>query len=106
MAALETAGPYLLGKYRDYARWGQDDALPAGESNLADLTEIMRFVTAGNFTGLPALTVPAGYDSMGLPIGVQLMGRAWDETLLLRLGKVIERAVKRKRPSLHFNLLD
>jgi Asp-tRNA(Asn)/Glu-tRNA(Gln) amidotransferase A subunit family amidase len=84
----------------------RESALPAGESNLADLTEIMRFVTAGNFTGLPALTVPAGYDSMGLPIGVQLMGRAWDETLLLRLGKVIERAVKRKRPSLHFNLLD
>jgi alkanesulfonate monooxygenase SsuD/methylene tetrahydromethanopterin reductase-like flavin-dependent oxidoreductase (luciferase family) len=30
--ALEMAGPYLSGKYRDYALWGQDQAMPADES--------------------------------------------------------------------------
>ena len=30
--ALEVAGPYLFGKYQDYAKWGQDDAMPDNES--------------------------------------------------------------------------
>ena len=30
--ALKTAGPYLFGKYQDYAKWGQDDAMPENES--------------------------------------------------------------------------
>ena len=30
--ALEVAGPYLFGKYQDYAKWGQDDAMPENES--------------------------------------------------------------------------
>ena len=40
--AIQMAGPYLSGKYRDYAQWGQDDAMPDDESfdkNLAELTE-------------------------------------------------------------------
>ena len=45
----------------------------------------MRFVTAGNMTGLPAITFPAGYTKAGLPIGMQAIGRAWQESTLLRL---------------------
>ncbi len=44
--AAELAGPYLLGKYRDYAKWGQDDAMPDDESfdkNFEELTS-NRFV--------------------------------------------------------------
>jgi alkanesulfonate monooxygenase SsuD/methylene tetrahydromethanopterin reductase-like flavin-dependent oxidoreductase (luciferase family) len=44
--AMEIAGPYLLGKYRDYAKWGQDDAMPEDESFDKDFEELVegRFV--------------------------------------------------------------
>ena len=44
--AAELAGPYLLGKYRDYAKWGQDDAMPDDESFDKDFEELTsnRFV--------------------------------------------------------------
>ncbi len=40
--AAELAGPYLLGKYRDYAKWGQDDAMPEDESFDKDFDELTR----------------------------------------------------------------
>jgi alkanesulfonate monooxygenase SsuD/methylene tetrahydromethanopterin reductase-like flavin-dependent oxidoreductase (luciferase family) len=45
-AAAKLAGPYLLGKYRDYAKWGQDDAMPDDESFDKDFEELTenRFV--------------------------------------------------------------
>jgi Asp-tRNA(Asn)/Glu-tRNA(Gln) amidotransferase A subunit family amidase len=83
-----------------------NDSLATGESNLEMTTRIMRFAQPGNLTGLPALTVPAGYDPDGLPIGFQLMGRAWDEALLLRLGRVVERGVPRQAPRVRFDPLE
>ncbi len=80
-------------------------AQPAGESNLAVLTELMRFATAANLTGLPALSVPTGYDSHGLPVGVQLMGRPWAEHTLLRAGRVIEAHVQKQPPAHSTHLL-
>jgi len=80
-------------------------AQPAGESNLSVLTEIMRFATPGNMTGLPAVTVTAGYDNKGLPIGVQLMGRPWEEHLLLQLARIIEESTMHKPPAINFKLL-
>lgn len=79
-------------------------ALPAGESDLSTLTEIMRFATAGNITGLPALSVNAGYSEKGLPIGVQLMGRPWEENTLLRMGRIIDKETIKKKPEVHFPL--
>lgn len=45
-SALELAGPYLMGKYQDYAKWGQDDAMPEDESFDKDFDELVqgRFV--------------------------------------------------------------
>jgi aspartyl-tRNA(Asn)/glutamyl-tRNA(Gln) amidotransferase subunit A len=45
-----------------------------------------------NFTGLPAISIPCGFTRDGLPIGLQLIGRAFDETTLLRLAFSYERA--------------
>lgn len=45
-----------------------------------------------NLTGLPALTVPVGRDADGLPIGAQLIGRAFAERTVLELGRVLEEA--------------
>ena len=40
--AMDLAGPYLLGKYRDYAKWGQDDAMPDDESFDKDFEELTK----------------------------------------------------------------
>jgi Asp-tRNA(Asn)/Glu-tRNA(Gln) amidotransferase A subunit family amidase len=80
-------------------------ALPDGDSDLSVTVEIMRFVTAGNMTGLPAISFPAGYTTKGLPIGMQAIGRAWQENLLLRLAINAEQAVERKEPQVHFKVL-
>jgi aspartyl-tRNA(Asn)/glutamyl-tRNA(Gln) amidotransferase subunit A len=44
-----------------------------------------------NVSGLPALTVPCGFDGNGLPIGAQLIGRPFDEATVLRAGRAYER---------------
>jgi amidase len=45
-----------------------------------------------NFTGLPAMSVPAGWNADGLPMGVHALGRFGDEATLLRLAAQLERA--------------
>jgi amidase len=45
-----------------------------------------------NFTGLPAMSVPAGWSPEGLPMGVHVLGRFGDEATLLRLAGQLERA--------------
>ncbi len=81
------------------------DALPAGESDLTTLLEIMRFAPPANFTGLPAISFPAGYASDGLPVGFQAIGRAWHEHVLLRIAHVAEGLVERQPPKILFDLL-
>lgn len=82
-----------------------ESTLPDGESNLVVADALMRFVREGNLTGFPALSVPAGFDRAGLPVGVQLMGRPFEEHLLLRLGRVVESATPVRTPSLHVTAL-
>ncbi|MDC3960269.1 amidase [Polyangium jinanense] len=83
-----------------------DDVFPRGESNLEVTSGLMRFVYPANLTGNPALSVPGGYDTSGHPIGIQILGRPWEEHLLLRMGEVLEREVPRKAPAIHVRLLD
>lgn len=80
-------------------------ALPDGESNLPVVDALMRFIRVANLTGFPALSVPAGFDRQGLPVGVHLMGRPYEEALLLRLGRVIERDVEVRTPANHATVL-
>ncbi|MFC1853736.1 amidase [candidate division CSSED10-310 bacterium] len=81
------------------------DAFPDGESNLAVLSEIMRYATLANLVGYPAISFPAGYDEHNLPIGIQALGRPWDEHLLLRLAGCAEQYVQRKKPQIFYSLL-
>ena len=48
------------------------------------------FTVTANLVGLPGISVPGGLDSQGLPLGLQLIGRAFDEETLFRVGGVIE----------------
>ncbi|MDB4940939.1 MAG: Aspartyl-tRNA(Asn) amidotransferase subunit [Labilithrix sp.] len=52
---------------------------------------LCRFCFLGNLTGLPAASVPVGTDADGLPIGLQLMGDAWDEATVLAACAHLER---------------
>ena len=54
------------------------------------------FTVSLNLAGLPGLSVPAGLDSQGLPLGLQLIGRPWDEETILRVGDVIEKCANFK----------
>ncbi len=49
------------------------------------------FTASANLTGLPALSVPSGLDGSGLPVGLQLVGRAFDEVTILDLAARFER---------------
>ena len=81
------------------------DALVTGESNLPVTDQIMRFAPAANLTGLPAISVPVGYDGDGLPIGLQLMGRAWEEHVLLCMAAVVEEATEAQAPQVEVHVL-
>ncbi len=50
------------------------------------------FTVTVNMAGVPGLSVPAGLDAQGLPLGLQLIGRPFDEQTLFALGAVIEKA--------------
>ena len=50
------------------------------------------FTVTVNLAGLPGMSVPAGVDAQGLPLGLQLIGRPLDEGLLFSLGGAIEKA--------------
>jgi aspartyl-tRNA(Asn)/glutamyl-tRNA(Gln) amidotransferase subunit A len=58
------------------------------------------FTVPANLAGLPALSVPAGLSADGLPLGLQITGRAFDEETVLRVGEVLETAAEfTQRPS-------
>ena len=57
-----------------------------------ELIEAMRPATPLNLLGLPGLVIPFHLTADGLPVGVQLVGRPWDEELLLELGMRMEEA--------------
>lgn len=50
------------------------------------------FTVTVNLAGLPGISVPVGLDAKGLPLGLQLIGRPWDEAGLLNHAHVLERA--------------
>jgi aspartyl-tRNA(Asn)/glutamyl-tRNA(Gln) amidotransferase subunit A len=50
------------------------------------------FTVTVNLAGLPGISVPAGLSADGLPLGLQLIGKAFDESMLFRVGGVLEAA--------------
>jgi aspartyl-tRNA(Asn)/glutamyl-tRNA(Gln) amidotransferase subunit A len=73
-------------------------AFGIGEKGKADPVEMYLndiFTVTVNMAGLPGIAVPAGKDAQGLPLGLQLIGRPFDEETLFSLGEVIEQAAGR-----------
>jgi aspartyl-tRNA(Asn)/glutamyl-tRNA(Gln) amidotransferase subunit A len=50
------------------------------------------FTVTANLAGLPGLSVPAGLDPQGLPLGLQVLGRPFDEETVFAVGAALERA--------------
>jgi aspartyl-tRNA(Asn)/glutamyl-tRNA(Gln) amidotransferase subunit A len=76
-------------------------AFGVGEKSGADPIEMYLndvFTVTVNMAGLPGLAVPAGLSAEGLPLGLQLIGRPFDEETLFSLGRVIEDAAGRFSP--------
>ncbi|KAJ4715190.1 Fatty acid amide hydrolase [Melia azedarach] len=63
----------------------KDDAMNTGELDYINGAALVRYQIAGNFLGLPAVTVPVGYDKAGLPIGLQFIGKPWSEPTLMHI---------------------
>jgi aspartyl-tRNA(Asn)/glutamyl-tRNA(Gln) amidotransferase subunit A len=56
------------------------------------LEMITRYTCLASVTGLPALVLPCGFDQDGMPLGLQIVGRAYDEESVLKIGRAYERA--------------
>jgi aspartyl-tRNA(Asn)/glutamyl-tRNA(Gln) amidotransferase subunit A len=70
-------------------------AFAIGEKGGADPIEMYLndvFTVTANMVGLPGIAVPAGLDVQGLPLGLQLIGKPFDEETLFALGQKIEDA--------------
>ncbi|MBI3700284.1 MAG: Asp-tRNA(Asn)/Glu-tRNA(Gln) amidotransferase subunit GatA [Afipia sp.] len=77
-------------------------AFGIGEKGSADPIEMYLndiFTVTVNMAGLPGIAVPAGKDAQGLPLGLQLIGRPFDEETLFSLGEVIEQAAGHFTPA-------
>jgi aspartyl-tRNA(Asn)/glutamyl-tRNA(Gln) amidotransferase subunit A len=55
------------------------------------IQRLSRFTRAINYLGLPSLSIPSGFTRSGLPVGMQLIGRSFDEANLLRIGAAFQR---------------
>lgn len=75
-------------------------SLPDGDTPV--VAAYLRLCAAVSVAGLPALSLPCGFDRSGLPIGLQLIGRPFAEATLLRIGQTYERATgwSERRPPL------
>jgi aspartyl-tRNA(Asn)/glutamyl-tRNA(Gln) amidotransferase subunit A len=63
-----------------------------GPKMAALLAQITRLTRPGNFLGVPALSVQAGFTKTGMPVGMQLLARPFDEATLFALGHAYQRA--------------
>ena len=65
------------------------------EAGVSSGARLARNTFPANYTGVPAITVPCGFSGGELPIGLQIMGRPWEESLVLRVAHQYEQAAPR-----------
>ncbi|KAJ0450128.1 putative fatty acid amide hydrolase [Helianthus annuus] len=85
----------------------KDDVQETGELDYINGAALIRYSIAGNFLGLPAVTVPVGYDKLGLPIGIQFIGKPWSEAMLIHIAYAMEALCKAeyRKPQVYYDLL-
>jgi aspartyl-tRNA(Asn)/glutamyl-tRNA(Gln) amidotransferase subunit A len=65
-----------------------------GHDAVEQAARLTRFTAPFNLAGLPALSVPCGFTAEGLPVGLQIVSRAWGEFKVLNLGHAFEQATE------------
>ena len=82
--------------------------IPLGESDVFSSVRLQRFSFLANLTGIPGVVLPVGYTSGGLPIGLQLMGRWYEERVLLRVAWALENsgAFPLQKPQVFYDLIE
>ncbi len=65
-----------------------------GENAIERARQLTRFTAPFNLSGLPALSIPCGFTTEGLPIGLQIVSRAWNEAGVLRTGYTFQQATE------------
>ena len=73
-------------------------AFKIGEKNIDPITMYMNdvFTVPASLAGLPAISIPSGLDGNGLPLGLQLIGKGFDEETIFSIGSVIENSANFK----------
>jgi amidase len=82
--------PVLLLPVSSIVAFGHRERRFETEAKPIGLFQAMMSVTTFNILGLPGLAVPFGMSEEGLPVGVQLVARPWEEELLLEVGRRLE----------------
>ena len=73
-----------------------------GDTTMGSIPALTQYTRPSNLTGFPTITVPCGFSDDGLPIGLQLAGRPFDEETVLRAAHSYEQATEwhKRRPPL------
>ena len=66
--------------------------IAASADMISATRQLSRFTMGFGAAGVPAMSVPCGFDSNGAPIGLQLVGRPFDEAMLYRIGHAYQGA--------------
>jgi Asp-tRNA(Asn)/Glu-tRNA(Gln) amidotransferase A subunit family amidase len=83
------------------ARIGEDAEVELRGTKVNTFFTFIKDCDPVSVAGLPALSVPAGHTPGGLPLGIQFIGRAWEEERVLQVGHAYELATRwRRRPKL------
>ena len=79
-------------------------AFPIGMKNDDPVTMYLNdvFTVPTSLAGLPGMSVPAGLSSGGLPLGLQLIGKPFEESQLLRVGRTLEKAANYTAKPFHW----
>jgi Asp-tRNA(Asn)/Glu-tRNA(Gln) amidotransferase A subunit family amidase len=84
--------PFLLMPVSSIVAFPHRERRFATESKSIGLFQAMMPVTTFNLLGFPALSVPFALDEQGMPVGVQIVARPWEEKALLEVGVALESA--------------
>jgi aspartyl-tRNA(Asn)/glutamyl-tRNA(Gln) amidotransferase subunit A len=92
----------LFAKFDAFVTAGMGEAPPLTDYRSVSFWQKPSLLTAWNVTGQPVLALPNGVGGTGLPLGMQILGRPFGETTILRVGHAYERATEwhTRRPRL------